>query len=195
MAIAVHVTCQDDQSHFGKTRLVLKKTRNGTYCNRTIWFSEDMFLRGVLLRGILSVMLVFCGCFLQSHLQICSFSVCQPQKVVERALLVSFLISLKTEVCSLMRPFPGQWPMWKRRFSNLVGSVRSNSAWFCPRCWWYRVRWRYGKKGYQEKAGVASIWCWTGVLDLFHTCSYTTIGYNIALFVMVLFCSFCFFWL
>ena len=53
----------------------------------------------------------------------------------------------ESEVCSLMRPFPGQWPMWKRRFLNLVGSVRSNSAWFCPRCccvlvisgdiWWY----------------------------------------------------------
>lgn len=101
-----------------------------------------MFWRGILLNFSIFWSFLTAGFF--TNLFVFSMSTLKGRWKGVTSLTYCFF---QSEVCSLMRPFPGQWPMWKRRFLNLVGSVRSNSAWFCPRCccflvisgdiWWY----------------------------------------------------------
>lgn len=110
------------------------------------------------------------GRFLQRVIsQICSFPVCQPWKVVERTLQAWHTVSLKARFAVWCDPFldsgrcesEGFWIWWDPSAATALGFARGAVVF-----WWYRVTSGdmtvWARYGYQEKAGVASIWCWAG---------------------------------
>lgn len=140
-----------------KARLVLKITRKRH--NRTVLSnfrrtcSEEAFF----------LISVFSGRFLQRVIsQICSFSVCEPWKVVERTLQVWHTVSLKARFAVWCDPFldsgrcesEGFWIWWDPSAATALGFARGAVVF-----WWYRVTSGdmavWARYGYQEKAGVA----------------------------------------
>ena len=77
MAIAVHVTCQDDQSRFGEVVSSENQTCSQDNAKPDATVLSD-FRRTCSEEAFFSIS-VFSGCFLQRVIsQICSFSVCEP---------------------------------------------------------------------------------------------------------------------